>query len=186
MTSLSESLPATKVAQDAGNQTLADILSKISADPASQTTLAAVLDKLPPSPATATKQDAIIAALTDVIAGLASVDGHVDGLEASSASILAKLSSDPATNSKLEAVRALLAATLIVNQVGFDSEGVALPAGFDTFAKNVTQTWDVTTSLPLVRTEVVTVGGNTYTRTTTNTLTGSNITATAISRWVKA
>lgn len=70
--------------------------------------------------------------------------------------------------------------------VGYDSDGDPLPAGFDTYAKAVTQTWDESTGLPLIRTEVVTVGANTYTRTTTNTLTGSDITGTTVSRWVKA
>ncbi len=69
---------------------------------------------------------------------------------------------------------------------GYDSAGNPLPVGFEHYAKAVTQTWDGTTGLPLVRTEVVTVGGNTYTRTTTNTLTGSNITGTTVTRWVKA
>lgn len=66
--------------------------------------LAAVTSALAPL-STAAKQDTIIA-------GLTSIDGHVDGLEGTAASILAKLSSDPATDTKLEAVRALLAGTL--------------------------------------------------------------------------
>jgi len=62
--------------------------------------LAAVTSALAPL-GTSAKQDAIIA-------GLSSIDGHVDGLEGLSASILAKLSADPATQTTLAAVLAKL------------------------------------------------------------------------------
>lgn len=52
--------------------------------------------------------------LAEITDALGTIDGHVDGLEATAASILAKLSADPATDAKLEAVRALLAGTLTV------------------------------------------------------------------------
>lgn len=68
------------------------------------TQLASVTSALAPL-STAAKQDTIIA-------GLASIDGHVDGVEGTATSILNKLSEDPATDAKLEAVRALLAGTL--------------------------------------------------------------------------
>jgi hypothetical protein len=73
--------PATSGKQDTGNTSLASILAKLSADPATQTTLAAILAKLSSDPATQTTL----------------------------AAVLAKLTSDPATETKLEAVRALLA-----------------------------------------------------------------------------
>lgn len=122
--------------------------------------------------------EATLEAVRTLLAGTLAVSGPLTNAQLTAQAL--------ATDAKLEAVRALLAATLTVTQAGFDSTGQPLPPGFDTYAKNAAQTWDSTTGLPLVRTEVVTVGANTYTRTITNTITGSNITNTAYTRWVKA
>jgi len=73
---------------------LADILTKLSADPATQTTLAAILAKLISAPATEAKQDTLI--------------GHVDGVESALASILAKIIAAPATEAKQTALNALI------------------------------------------------------------------------------
>jgi hypothetical protein len=65
---------------------------------ATQTTLAAVLAKIIATPATEAKQDAIVTSL-------GSIDGHVDGLEASATAILAAaLAATPAGENHLGAV----------------------------------------------------------------------------------
>jgi hypothetical protein len=118
---------------DAATQaTLASVLAKISGDPATQATLAAVLAKLSADPATAAKQDALATALATVIAGVVSVDGHVDGLETTSSAILAKLSGDPATQVTLAAVLAKLSsdpATQTTLAAALAAIQAATPAG---------------------------------------------------------
>ena len=74
------------VGDAAAQAKLADILTKLSADPATQTTLAQILAKIIAEPATEAKQDTLI--------------GHVDGVESALAAVLAKLISAPATEAK--------------------------------------------------------------------------------------
>ena len=84
------------VGDAAAQAKLADILTKLSADPATQTTLAQISAKIIAAPATEAKQDTLI--------------GHVDGVESALAAVLAKLSADPATQTTLAAILAKIIA----------------------------------------------------------------------------
>jgi len=100
---------ATAALQTTGNTALADILAKLTADPATQTTLAAILAKIIAAPATEAKQDALAVLVGEVQAsptantvldrlktlatslplptgaatdaGLTTIAGHLDGVE---------------------------------------------------------------------------------------------------------
>lgn len=91
LSQLTSAALATAAKQDTGNTTLASILAKLSADPATQTTLAAILAKLTSDPSTGAKQDTGNTTLS---------------------SILAKLSADPATQTTLAAILTKLNANL--------------------------------------------------------------------------
>lgn len=155
--------PATGTGQTGTNSRLDDLLSRVGIVGA--------------SPASNTLGDRLKAIAT-ALAGTLTVGTHAvtqagSWVLSAGTAVIGKVGIDPAANT-------------VVLSPGLDSAGNALPAGLDTYAKAVSQTWDAATGLPLVTTEVVTVGANTYTRTTTNTITSGNITASAISRWVKA
>ena len=67
---------------------------------------------------------------------------------------------------------------------GIDAAGDPLPSGFDAYAvTRATPTW--VAGFPTTMTETVVVGANTYTRTTTNTVTGGNLVSSVTSAWVK-
>ena len=120
----------TLLAKDFATQsTLAQILAKIIASPATeakqdtliakdfvtQTTLAQILSKIISAPSTEAKQDTIIGHVDGIETALTTLNGKDFATQTTLAAILSKIIESPATEAKLEAVRALLAGTLNTN-----------------------------------------------------------------------
>jgi hypothetical protein len=85
---------ATASKQDTGNTSLASILTKLSADPATNTTLASILAKIIAAPATEAKQDT-------GNTSLGTIAGKDFATQTTLASILAKIIASPATEATL-------------------------------------------------------------------------------------
>lgn len=104
------SFPIALSTEDA--QALADLLAKLSSDPATQTTLAAILAKLIAAPATEAKQDTGNASLASIITLLTTQAGYLDGVEA----LLGRLpSGGAATEATLALLKAVFPTTLDTN-----------------------------------------------------------------------
>jgi len=71
--------PATEAKQDTGNTALANILAKLSGDPATQTTLAAILAKIIAAPATEAKQDTANTSLANLDIALTALRDAIRG-----------------------------------------------------------------------------------------------------------
>ena len=148
---------STETKQDTGNTSLASILAKLTADPATQTTLAAVLAKLIAAPATEAKQDTGNTSLASILAKLTAdpatqatlaavlakliaapaTEAKQDTGNTSLASILAKLTADPATQATLAAVLSALQGKLAIGAADLTASGNitiinSVPAGVAT------------------------------------------------------
>lgn len=112
--------------------TQAEVLAKLSADPATQTTLAQILAKIITAPATEAKQDTLIAkdfATQTTLAGILAKLSADPATQTTLAQILAKLSADPATQTTLEAILTQLGTTGVKKIID------ALPTGTNLLGK---------------------------------------------------
>ena len=96
------------VGDAAAQAKLADILTKLSADPATQTTLAQILAKIIAAPATEAKQDTIISHVDGVEGTLTALNGKDFATQTTLAAILNKIIAAPATEAKQTALNDLV------------------------------------------------------------------------------